>query len=199
MSLLTDTGCSAKIPSIDFLGSPDARYRGWEISGVICPYCGKDDDKVIDSRSSEGGVVIRRRRECTICKKRYTTYERVEKTTRLVVVKKDGSRVQFDSQKILAGVQSACGKRPIPEEVKTQLIKAIEEEIHHEFDREVPSSEIGQRVAIRLREIDDIAYIRYASEYFEFRTLDDFSNELTSLQARPKHLPNQTNLFSEDR
>jgi len=199
MSLLTDTGPSAKIPSIGLLGSPDARYRGWEISGVICPYCGKDDDKVIDSRSSEGGLVIRRRRECTVCKRRYTTYERVEKTTRLVVVKKDGSRVQFDARKILAGVQSACGKRPIPEEAKTRLIKEIEEEIHHEFDREVPSSEIGQRVAARLREIDDIAYIRYASEYFEFRTLDDFSEELTNLKARPKHLPNQTNLFSEDR
>ncbi len=166
---------------------------------MICPYCGEDDDKVIDSRSSEGGLVIRRRRECTICKRRYTTYERVEKTTRLVVVKKDGSRVKFDSQKILAGVQSACGKRPMSEETKTQLIKEIEEEIHHEFDREVPSSEIGQRVAARLREIDDIAYIRFASEYFEFRTLDDFSEELTNLKARPKHLPNQTNLFSEDR
>lgn len=164
---------------------------------MICPYCGEDDDKVIDSRSSEGGVVIRRRRECMDCSKRYTTYERVEKTARLVVVKKDGTRVPFDGQKILAGVQSACGKRPIPEEIKAKLVQNIEEEIHHEFDREVPSTEIGRRVATRLREIDDIAYIRYASEYYDFRSLDDFSQELSSLQSRPRKLPNQTELFPD--
>ncbi len=165
---------------------------------MICPYCGEDNDKVIDSRSSEGGVVIRRRRECLGCQKRYTTYERVEKTARLMVVKKDGTRVPFDAQKVLAGLQSACGKRPISEEVKARLVQIVEEEIHHEFDREVPSHEIGQRVAARLREIDDIAYIRYASEYYEFRSLDDFSQELSSLKSRQKHLPNQTELFSEE-
>ncbi len=165
---------------------------------MICPYCGEDNDKVIDSRSSERGLVVRRRRECGACRRRYTTYERVEKTARLMVVKKDGSRVPFDGQKVLAGVQSACGKRPIAEEVKGRLVQTVEEEIHREFDREVPSHEIGKRVAARLREIDDIAYIRYASEYYDFRNLDDFSQELSSLKSRQKHLPNQTGLFSEE-
>ena len=104
---------------------------------VICPYCGQDNDKVIDSRSSEGGLVIRRRRECQDCKRRCTTYERVEKTARLVVVKKDGSRTPFDAQKILAGLQAACGKRPIPEEAKSRLVQEIEEDLHQEFEREV--------------------------------------------------------------
>lgn len=162
---------------------------------MICPYCSRDNDKVIDSRSSEGGVVIRRRRECLDCSRRYTTYERVEKTARLVVVKKDGSRAPFDAQKILAGVLAACGKRPIPEEVKTGLVRKTEDELHQEFEREVPSSEIGRRIASKLREIDDIAYIRYASEYYEFRSLDDFSDELSNLKARPRNLPNQTDLF----
>ena len=166
---------------------------------MICPYCGQDNDKVIDSRSSEGGLVIRRRRECLQCSRRYTTYERVEKTARLVVVKKDGSRAPFDAQKILAGVQAACGKRPIPESVKTRLVAEIEERLHQEFDREVPSAEIGRRVAAKLREIDDIAYIRYASEYYEFRSLEDFSQELSSLQARPRNLPNQTELFPKEK
>lgn len=164
---------------------------------MICPYCGEDKDKVIDSRSSEGGLCIRRRRECLLCRKRYTTYERVEKTARLMVVKKDGSRVPFNAEKILAGVQAACGKRPIPEEIKAGLVRSIEEELHQEFDREVPSTEIGQRVAARLREIDDIAYIRYASEYYEFRSLEELTEEVSSLQSRPRNLPNQTELFSD--
>jgi transcriptional repressor NrdR len=162
---------------------------------VICPYCRRDNDRVIDSRASEGGAVIRRRRECLDCSKRYTTYERVEKTSRLVVVKKDGSRVPFDSANILQGLQAACGKRPIPEAVKQQLGTDVEEQLHREFDREVPSSEIGRRVAAKLREIDEIAYIRYASEYYRFGTLDEFVHELGELQSRPKSLPNQRDLF----
>jgi len=162
---------------------------------VICPYCRQDNDRVIDSRASEGGVVIRRRRECSDCSKRYTTYERVERTSRLVVVKKDGSRVPFDSENVLQGLQAACGKRPIPEAVKQQLGNDVEEELHREFDREVPSSEIGRRVASKLREIDEIAYIRYASEYYRFGTLEEFVEELSDLQSRPKSLPNQRDLF----
>ncbi len=164
---------------------------------MICPYCGEDDDKVIDSRASEGGMAIRRRRECLGCRRRYTSYERIEKTARIVVVKKDGTRVAFDGSKILAGIQAACGKRPIPEDFKVKLAQEVEDEVHREFEREVPSGEVGQRVAARLRRLDEIAYIRFASEHHEFRTLDEFAEELSDLQARPKHLPNQQALFPD--
>jgi len=165
---------------------------------VICPYCGEDKDKVIDSRASDGGVVVRRRRECLVCEKRFTTYERVERAARLMVVKKDGSRVPFDPQNVLRGIQAACGKRPVSEDAKLQIIREIDEEIHREFEREVPSVEIGQRVVAQLRELDPIAYIRYASEYYDFRTLDDFSEELRELKSRSPNLPNQQPLFPID-
>jgi transcriptional repressor NrdR len=165
---------------------------------LICPYCGNDDDRVIDSRASEGGLVVRRRRECHNCEKRYTTYERVEKTARLVVVKKDGSRVPFDVDRVVKGLQAACGKRPVSEQAKLAIAHAVEDAVHREFDREVPSTEIGRRVAARLREVDEIAYIRYASEYQEFRTLDEFAEELSALKSRPKDLPNQRGLFGAE-
>lgn len=165
---------------------------------MICPYCGEDNDKVIDSRASDAGMVIRRRRECLACEKRYTTYERVERAARLMVVKKDGTRVPFDPQNVIHGVQAACGKRPVSEESKLRIVREIDEEIHREFDREVPSVEIGKRVVARLRELDPIAYIRYASEYYDFRTLDDFSHELSELKNRAPNLPNQQHLFPQD-
>jgi transcriptional repressor NrdR len=164
---------------------------------MICPYCGEDHDKVIDSRASDQGYVVRRRRECLACHKRFTTYERVEKTARMMVVKKDGSRVPFNAENVLNGIQAACGKRPIPEDVKRQIVREIEEQLHRDFDREIPSSEIGRRVAARLRDIDPIAYIRYASEYHAFRTLDEFAEELRELQSRVPDLPNQHALFPE--
>ncbi len=162
---------------------------------MICPYCGRDNDRVVDSRSSDGGVMIRRRRECLDCTRRYTTYERIEKTARLMVIKKDGTRVPFDFENVLRGVQAACGKRPIAEEMKVRLAQETEEELHREFEREVPSAVIGLRVADKLRELDQIAYIRYASEYHDFRTLEDFAEELSELQARPRNLPNQQEMF----
>ncbi|QOJ19063.1 MAG: transcriptional repressor NrdR [Phycisphaeraceae bacterium] len=163
---------------------------------MICPYCGADNDKVIDSRASENGAAVRRRRECLACEKRFTTYERVERTARLMVVKKDGSRVAFDLENILRGIQAACGKRPISEEAKMNLARAVEDEVHREFDHEVPSSEIGLRVAARLRELDPIAYIRYAIEYYGYKTLEEVERELNELQQRPRNLPNQVELFS---
>jgi transcriptional repressor NrdR len=166
---------------------------------VICPYCGTDNDKVIDSRAADGGLVIRRRRECVGCSRRFTTYERVEKTSRLAVVKKDGRREPFDSQKVLAGVEAACGKRPISQQAKSALAQEVEEDVHREFDREIPSSEIGRRVAAKLRDLDHVAYIRYASEYYDFRTVDDFHKELADLQNRPVDVPNQARLFEERR
>jgi transcriptional repressor NrdR len=164
---------------------------------VICPYCGRDNDRVVDSRSSDGGVMIRRRRECLDCTRRYTTYERVEKTARLMVIKKDGTRVPFEFENVLRGVQAACGKRPIAEEMKVRLAQETEEELHREFEREVQSAVIGLRVAAKLRELDQIAYIRYASEHHDFRTLEDFAEELSELQARPRNLPNQQEMFEE--
>lgn len=166
---------------------------------MICPYCGEDNDRVIDSRASEGGFAIRRRRECNACSRRFTTYERVEKTARLVVVKRDGTRVAFDRENILRGVQAACGKRPIPEDAKLHLAQAVEDELHREFDREVPSSEIGRRVASRLRDLDPIAYIRFASEHYAFSSLDDLAEAMNDLRTRPRNLPNQTELFVENR
>jgi transcriptional repressor NrdR len=162
---------------------------------VICPYCDKDNDRVIDSRAADGGAVVRRRRECLACHKRYTTYERVEKTARLMVVKKDGSRVPFDGQNVLKGLQAACGKRPVPEETKIRIAQAVEDAVHREFDREVPSREIGRHVAMRLREVDEIAYICYASEYHEFRNLDELAAEVSDLKSRTRNLPNQQPLF----
>ena len=164
---------------------------------MICPRCGADDDKVIDSRAAEDGYVVRRRRVCNGCDHRYTTYERIERRQRLVVVKKDGARDQYDRGNILRGIQAACGKRPIPESVKDDIVDAIEGEIHREFDREVPSREIGERVAARLRGLDAIAYIRYASEYHSFRTIDEFVEEVTELKTRPQDSEGQDHLFEE--
>jgi transcriptional repressor NrdR len=164
---------------------------------VICPFCNADNDRVIDSRAAENGVAVRRRRGCAVCGRRFTTYERVEKTARLMVIKKDGSRVPFEPQNVLRGIQSACGKRPIPEEAKLRLVQEVEDALYRDFDREVPSEEIGKLVATRLRDLDQIAYIRFASEQYSFRSLDDIADEVQELRNRPRDLPNQTDLFSK--
>ncbi|MAA51985.1 MAG: transcriptional regulator NrdR [Phycisphaerae bacterium] len=164
---------------------------------MLCPRCGVDKDKVIDSRSSDGGAVIRRRRECLKCGMRFTTYEQVRSSDRLMVVKKDGSRVIFNRANVMSGIVAACGKRPVSEDAKEAVCEGVEAELHRDFDREVPSVEIGRRVAARLREIDQIAYIRYASEYYAFRDLDDLADEVTQLQARTQPGPNQSSLFEE--
>jgi transcriptional repressor NrdR len=161
---------------------------------MICPFCDIDDDKVIDSRSTEAGKVIRRRRQCLRCERRFTTYERVEQTTRLMVVKRDGTRVPFDLQNILRGVQAACGKRPISEEVKLKLAGEVEDELGRDFDREVPAEIIGERVMARLRAIDRVAYVRYASEYFQFE-LGEMREELEELDSRGPEVRDQGDLF----
>ncbi len=162
---------------------------------MICPYCGVDNDKVIDSRGSEAGRVIRRRRQCLGCQKRFTTYERVEEAARLIVIKKDGSRVPFSRENILRGVQSACGKRPIPEEAKARLVDEVEDELHKTFDREVESRAIGELVARKLRDLDEIAYVRFASEYYQFRNVGDIMTQLEELNARVKDVKEQQKLF----
>src|ERR1035437_5469428 len=115
-----------------------------------CPFCGQDNDKVIDSRGSEGGRVVRRRRECIACKRRYTTYERPEETIRLTVVKKDGSREPYQREKIIEGLRRACYKRPVSDEQMMKIIEATEEDVYHKFDREVPSNFIGDVISVHL-------------------------------------------------
>ena len=139
--------------------------------------------------------MIRRRRECLSCERRFTTYERVEPTDRLVVVKKDGSRVPFSPENIMRGVASACGKRPIPEETKARIAQLVEEELHAEFEREVPTQTIGERVMAKLRDVDKIAYIRFATEHLQLSTLEDIQRELDDLSSRPIPGPEQESLF----
>jgi transcriptional repressor NrdR len=162
---------------------------------MICPYCGSNDDKVIDSRATEGGEVIRRRRQCLSCEKRYTTYERVEQANRLMVIKKDGSRVPFNPDNIARGVAAACGKLPIPAEEKAKLVDEVDEELHREFEREVPSRVIGERVMAKLRALDAVAYIRFASEHLEMGSLDEVRRELDDLVSRPREVKEQQGLF----
>lgn len=164
---------------------------------MICPYCEANDDKVIDSRASDGGKVIRRRRECIGCGKRFTTYERVEQSTRLLVVKKDGAREPFDREKISGSIHAACGKRKIPATTLSAMIDEIEEELHRQFDREVDTRTIGERVMVRLKDADEVAYIRFASEYYQFRNVDDISRQIQELNARIKDVKNQQSLFKE--
>ncbi|MFM1830253.1 MAG: transcriptional repressor NrdR [Planctomycetota bacterium] len=164
-----------------------------------CPFCDADHDKVIDSRPGEDGSTIRRRRECLACGKRFTTYERVERTARLMVVKRDGSREPFENANLMRGLQAACGKRPIPQEAKERLVQDLEEELHRAFDREVESAEIGRRLATRLRDLDPIAYVRFASEHYGFASIEEFAAEMLTLQGRPRPLPNERELFPPSR
>ncbi|MCE2882255.1 MAG: transcriptional regulator NrdR [Planctomycetaceae bacterium] len=160
-----------------------------------CPSCNADDDSVVDSREADGGAAVRRRRECNRCGRRFTTYERVERAERLVVVKKDGTRVPFSADNVMRGIVAACGKRPIPEERKVAVVREVEDELGREFDREVSSTEIGRRVAAKLRAIDAIAYIRFASEHEDFRTLEDIAAEVRAVQESPRDMRDQRRLF----
>jgi len=135
-----------------------------------CPYCRSDNDRVVDSRSAEDASVIRRRRECLVCSRRYTTYERVEDLP-LRVIKKDGSRVPFDRKKIMAGLHKACEKRPISTDQLEAVVQSIEDEVNERAEKEVPSSLVGELVMQRLRELDNVAYVRFASVYREFKFL----------------------------
>jgi len=163
---------------------------------VICPACAANDDRVIDSRASDGGKAIRRRRVCNHCNKRFTTYERVEMAGRLMVIKRDGSRQTFDPQKILAGIEAACGKLPIAAEAKSRIVEEIDEELHREFEREVPGSVIGERVAQRLRGLNQVAYVRFVSVYREFHGLDQLIDEAQDARAQASsEVPGQRSLF----
>jgi transcriptional repressor NrdR len=148
-----------------------------------CPKCGCQDDKVIDSRSSREGATIRRRRECTACNFRFTTYEEVERGG-LVVLKRDGRREEFSTEKLMAGIKKACQKRPISQKVIEDLVDRIANEVTDKFEREVPGEFIGKQVMDGLRQIDEVAYVRFASVYRRFQEATDFVQEVKKLEEK---------------
>jgi transcriptional repressor NrdR len=148
-----------------------------------CPFCKKENDKVIDSRSANDGTVIRRRRECEACSRRYTTYERIEEVP-LFVIKKDYRREAYDRSKALAGVHKACGKRAVPLEIQDGIIDSLEKMLHEKYEKEVPSRLIGEFIMQRLAKIDQVAYVRFASVYREFQDVSHFMKELKGLLAK---------------
>ena len=150
---------------------------------MLCPYCHAMESKVIDSRSSEDGTVIRRRRQCTACQKRFTTYERYEEKP-LLVIKKGGNREQFDRNKILIGIARACEKRPVSSESMEKIVDAIEADLRDYNDREVSSRLIGEMVMEKLRDIDEVAYVRFASVYRQFTDLNGFINAIDQLKSK---------------
>ena len=147
-----------------------------------CPFCGHQEDKVVDSRASSDDQSIRRRRECLGCGKRFTTYEHVEEQP-LMVIKKDGRREPFDRHKLLAGLVKACEKRPVSMDELERLVDEVERELSQQFEREVPSRDIGERVMKKLHAIDPVAYVRFASVYREFKDVEQFMRELKDLLA----------------
>lgn len=150
---------------------------------MLCPYCQEAESKVIDSRSSEDGTVIRRRRECEACKKRFTTYERVEERP-LLVIKKGGTREQFDRNKILKGLTRAVEKRPVSSATLERIVNAIEADLRDTNDREVSSMVIGEMVMDKLRNLDEVAYVRFASVYRQFTDLNSFINTIDQLKSK---------------
>ena len=142
-----------------------------------CPYCGSDDTRVIDSRPADDNYSIRRRRICDNCSKRFTTYEKVE-TIPLIIIKKDNNREQYDRAKIESGVLRACHKRPVSATQITQLVDEVENEISTLEDKEIPSRVIGEIVMKKLKDLDAVAYVRFASVYREFKDVDSFMDEL---------------------
>ena len=147
-----------------------------------CPYCGYRESKVIDSRPAEEGSSIRRRRECLSCGKRFTTYETVESLP-MVVIKKDGSRQSFDKRKVLGGMIRACEKRPVPLELLEQQTDEIEQALQNSLEREISTEYIGELVMEKLRTLDEVAYVRFASVYRQFKDIDTFMKELNKLLA----------------
>lgn len=153
---------------------------------MMCPFCRHDETKVIDTRASQE-FVIRRRRECLKCGRRYTTYEKIEESP-LKVIKKDGTRVPFDREKIQSGLEKACYKRPVSAEQIEEIISTVEADIYQNFDREVPSRYIGEQVFNMLRTLDQVAFVRFASVYREFKDVNDFVDELEPmLRDRDRH------------
>ncbi len=159
-----------------------------------CPFCKENHDKVVDSRSSDAGRIIRRRRQCLACKKRFTTYEKIGESFKLYVVKKDDSRVPYDREKIVAGLQKACYKRPVSAEQIQQIADKVEEEVFRSFDKEVSSAFVGESVMKHLRVIDKVAYIRFASVYRDFQDAGELIDEVSQVIQEAEHI-GQPKLF----
>ncbi len=153
-----------------------------------CPFCRVDNDRVIDSRASQDGFAIRRRRECAACRRRYTTYEKLEEPT-LKVVKKDGLRMPFEREKIKRGLEKACYKRPVSAEQIESLVSSVENDVLLESDSEIETRRLGELVMQRLRELDQVAYVRFASVYREFKDVRDFVEELEPILAEAERTP----------
>ena len=149
-----------------------------------CPFCKADNNRVIDSRASADGFAIRRRRECLGCERRYTTYERIEESP-IRVVKKDGVREPFERRKILSGLMKACEKRAISIDALDDIVTRIEHQVTEQFDREVPSKFIGRLVMRELRKIDQVAYVRFASVYRDFKDISEFVDEIKPMLKTP--------------
>lgn len=163
-----------------------------------CPFCKEDDDRVVDSRASEGGRCIRRRRQCLRCNRRFTTYERIEEAIRLSVIKRDGSRMPYDRDKVFEAIRQAAYKRPISSERLEQVVDEVEEYLITSFDKEVSSQTIGERVSAVLRRVDQVAYVRFASVYRQFQDVGDFIDEARDVMERSaEDIPGQQNLFEE--
>ena len=148
-----------------------------------CPFCLHDEDKVIDSRSSNEGKSVRRRRECSQCKKRFTTYEYVEEVP-LMLIKKDGRRESFDRNKIISGILKACEKRPVSVEKVETLVDRVEKELQKSFDKEVKAQVVGELVMDYLHKVDEVAYVRFASVYRQFKDINHFMKELKDLLSK---------------
>ncbi|ATS18315.1 transcriptional regulator NrdR [Parathermosynechococcus lividus] len=153
-----------------------------------CPFCNHTDSRVLESRSAESGQSIRRRRECLECGRRFTTYERIEFVP-IIVIKRDGNRESFDRSKLLRGIMTACGKTNVPQQQIEALVDDIEAELQLRSRREVSSSELGEATLQRLRQISEVAYVRFASVYRQFQGISDFVEELAHLQQSSPELP----------
>jgi len=154
---------------------------------VNCPYCNWSESKVVDSRPTDEGNSIRRRRECTKCKRRFTTYEKVEETP-LIIAKRDGTRELYDRKKLLNGIIRACEKRPVSIEQMEKLIDKVEFKLHNTMEKEVASTKIGEMVIELIKDLDEVAYVRFASVYRQFKDINSFVDELTKLLNEKKHV-----------
>lgn len=161
-----------------------------------CPFCKEDRDRVVDSRSSDGGRVIRRRRQCLVCKRRFTTYEKIGESFKLYVVKKDNSRLPYDRDRIIGGLQKACYKRPVSADRVQQIAEKVEEDIFRNFDKEVSSTFIGESVMKHLRAVDKVAYIRFASVYRDFKDAGELIEEVSEVIEQAEYT-GQPTLFGE--
>ncbi len=152
---------------------------------MLCPFCGHLESKVVNSRQNPRGDAIRRRRECLECSHRFTSFEMIEKTP-IVVVKRDGKREAFDREKIIKGILHSCEKRPVTVDQVERVIQSVEKELYNQMEKEVSSLKIGEMVLKQIREIDEVAYVRFASVYRQFRDISEFNHELQVLMQKDR-------------